>query len=50
MSKFHKREAERKGIKKDENFEEKLIHENLDDLIDGEGLSDYEEEGGEDFD
>jgi hypothetical protein len=32
MSKFNKRDTERKGMKKSENLEEKLIQENLDDL------------------
>ncbi|WP_255419080.1 hypothetical protein [Methanohalophilus sp. RSK] len=32
MSKFNKRDIERKGAKKNENLEEKLIQENLDDL------------------
>jgi hypothetical protein len=36
MSKYHKRESERKGEKKLEILEDKLIHENLEDLK-GEG-------------
>ncbi|WP_440952074.1 hypothetical protein [Methanococcoides sp. FTZ1] len=36
MSKYNKRESERKGEKKLEILEDKLIHENLDDLK-GEG-------------
>ncbi len=32
MSKFNKRDTERKGIKKLENLEKKLIEENLSDL------------------
>ncbi|WP_269479028.1 hypothetical protein [Methanococcoides burtonii] len=36
MSKFNKRDSERKGIKKVELLDDKLIHENLDDLK-GEG-------------
>ena len=32
MSKFNKRDSERKGNKKLEILEDKLIHENLDDL------------------
>ncbi|MGP8321653.1 MAG: hypothetical protein ACT6FE_04940 [Methanosarcinaceae archaeon] len=36
MSKFHKRDNERKGIKKHEGLEDKLIKDNLDDLK-GEG-------------
>ncbi|WP_300607860.1 hypothetical protein [Methanohalophilus sp.] len=32
MSKFNKRDTERKGMKKTEGLEEKLIQENLDDL------------------
>ncbi len=47
MSKFHKRDTERKGVKKHENLEEKLIHENLNDLIATEELSEEESEGGE---
>ncbi|MGM0770934.1 hypothetical protein [Methanococcoides methylutens] len=36
MSKYNKRESERKGDKKLEILEDKLIHENLEDLK-GEG-------------
>ncbi|MDO9516842.1 MAG: hypothetical protein Q7J10_02225 [Methanosarcinaceae archaeon] len=36
MSKFHKREIERKGAKKHEGLEDKLIKDNLEDLK-GEG-------------
>lgn len=36
MSKYNKRESERKGEKKLEILEDKLIHENLEDLK-GEG-------------
>jgi len=36
MSKFHKRDNERKGTKKHEGLEDKLIKGNLDDLK-GEG-------------
>jgi len=32
MSEYKKRDVERKGIKKQEELEEKLIEENLDDL------------------
>lgn len=33
MPKFKKRDVERKGDKKTENLEKKLIEENLDDLV-----------------
>ena len=33
MPKFKKRETERKGDKKTENLEKKLIEENLEDLV-----------------
>ncbi len=36
MSKFHKRDTERKGTKKHEGLEDKLIKDNLEDLK-GEG-------------
>ena len=42
MSKFQKRGAERKGEKKHEILEQKLIQENLDDLT-GEGVEIPEE-------
>lgn len=32
MSKFHKRDTERKGTKKHEGLEDKLIKDNLEDL------------------
>lgn len=37
MSKFHKRDYERKGEKKHEELDAKLIQENLEDLKSGEG-------------
>ncbi|MBP1910260.1 hypothetical protein [Methanolobus bombayensis] len=37
MSKFHKRDYERKGEKKYEELDAKLIQENLEDLISPEG-------------
>ncbi len=37
MSKFHKRDYERKGEKKYEDLDEKLIQENLNDLRSPEG-------------
>ncbi|MEZ5336539.1 MAG: hypothetical protein R2741_15630 [Methanolobus sp.] len=37
MSKFHKRDYERKGEKKNEELDAKLIQENLEDLVSMEG-------------
>ncbi len=40
LPKFKKRDVERKGDKKTENLEKKLIEENLDDLVEAAGGED----------